>query len=174
MVLMWDFYNQESIIEISFVNPPDILKMYHLLMRAGIISPCRESMSIMKTKKLIQVILVHVVSNFLKRKLDNKSILHRIISVVWVTIFLSENRSHLQPCWWGVALAQWREKGEKLFSWGIFRRWWYLLWRELFGGTVNLKGHYIKYIWRIRFSGEACLFLRYCNTRPTHDKVLAS
>ena len=38
-----------------------------------------------------------------------KIILHRIISVVWITIFLSENRSRMQPCWWGVALTPERE-----------------------------------------------------------------
>ena len=38
-----------------------------------------------------------------------KIILHRIISVVWLTIFLSENRSLTQPRWWGKVSCSERE-----------------------------------------------------------------
>ena len=39
----------------------------------------------------------------------DKIILHRIISVVWLTIFLSENRSLTQPRWWGKVSCSERE-----------------------------------------------------------------
>ena len=38
-----------------------------------------------------------------------KIILHRIISVVWLTIFLSENRSLTQPPWWDKVSCSERE-----------------------------------------------------------------
>ena len=68
-----------------------------------------------------------------------KIILHRIISVVWLTNFLSEIRSFINPRWWGEHLLLSVKRCQGPISYWNWTHWWSLascLVREADGGAA--------------------------------------